>query len=281
MQKGVIKVLFAVAAVGVLAGCSAAATTAPASTSAPPAAATSAPASQPGPGDIPVAQTVREGQPFTVSFDYAAGYGSASWKLTLASVRCGSGTIFDPKVIAAGDESTGETPVAHRPHPGNKFCLVKFSDTNESHSNQNWQASQEVSVNVGMNAYQDNAVQDGTGTGTGLDAEQSYMQEAQPHSQTSDFGINPGVSGVSWAVFEVPQAAKVTSVSVEASASSAGPQVVITLAGTPQPSASPSFSGDPSPGSGTGPACTTVPGYYPGGLPGHKDSSGFCVPDKS
>jgi len=86
---------------------------------------------------------------------------------------------------------------------------------------------------------------------------------------------------VSWSVFEVPSGAKVTSVSVEATAYSSGAQVVITLAGTPQPSASPSFSGDPSPGSGIGPACTTVPGYYPGGVSGHEDSSGFCVPDST
>jgi hypothetical protein len=38
-------------------------------------------------------------------------------------------------------------------------------------------------------------------------------------------------------------------------------------------------SGDPVAGTGTGPACTTVAGYFPGGLPGHEDSTGFCVPD--
>jgi len=55
---------------------------------------------------------------------------------------------------------------------------VKFSDTNESHSNQNWQASLEATVNVGMNAYQDNADQDGTSPGTGWDAEQAYLNYA-------------------------------------------------------------------------------------------------------
>ena len=44
--------------------------------------------------------------------------------------------------------------------------------------------------------------------------------------------------------------------------------------------ATPSYTaGDPSNGSGTGAACTTVQGYYPAGLPGHEDSSGFCVAD--
>jgi hypothetical protein len=56
------------------------------------------------------------------------------------------------------------------------------------------------------------------------------LQYAQPASQDSDFSINPEVSAVSWAAFEAPQAAKVTSVSVEASAYSAGPVVVIGLA---------------------------------------------------
>jgi hypothetical protein len=52
----------------------------------------------------------------------------------------------------------------------------------------------------------------------------------------------------------------------------------------PAPSAAPSeyapLSGDPVPGSGTGSACTTVAGMFPGGEPGHDDSTGFCVPDK-
>jgi hypothetical protein len=45
------------------------------------------------------------------------------------------------------------------------------------------------------------------------------------------------------------------------------------------PPTTPSYTGDPSNGSGTGAACTTVQGYYQAGLPGHEDSSGFCVAD--
>jgi hypothetical protein len=51
----------------------------------------------------------------------------------------------------------------------------------------------------------------------------------------------------------------------------------------PAPSATSSVypqSGDPVPGSATGPACTTVAGMFPGGEPGHRDATGFCVPDK-
>jgi hypothetical protein len=40
-----------------------------------------------------------------------------------------------------------------------------------------------------------------------------------------------------------------------------------------------SYQSDPTAGSGTGSACTTVAGYFPGGLPGHEDPTGFCVPD--
>jgi hypothetical protein len=47
---------------------------------------------------------------------------------------------------------------------------------------------------------------------------------------------------------------------------------------TPAPPPAP-VSGDPVAGTGTGPACTTVAGYFPGGLAGHEDSTGFCVPD--
>jgi hypothetical protein len=205
-------------AVLVLAGCG----TTPRATSSVQAPAS--PAHQAGPGGYPVAQTAREGQPFTVSFDYTAGYGSASWRITLVSIMCGSGDIFDPKVLAADAASTGQPPPpTPQPAVGMHFCLAKFADTNASESQQNWQASSEASADVGMNAYQSDS------TGPGYDVEAAYLQEAQPHSRTSDFGINPGVSAVSWSVYEIPAAAKVTSVSVQASAYSSGPQVVIAL----------------------------------------------------
>ena len=38
-------------------------------------------------------------------------------------------------------------------------------------------------------------------------------------------------------------------------------------------------SGDPATGTGTGAVCTTIAGYYSGGLPGHEDPTGFCVAD--
>lgn len=67
-------------------------------------------------------------------------------------------------------------------------------------------------------------------TGTGWDAESAYQDFTQPQGQDSDFGINPGVSAVNWAVFEVPQGAKVTTVSVETSAYSGGPVAAIEAA---------------------------------------------------
>ena len=36
---------------------------------------------------------------------------------------------------------------------------------------------------------------------------------------------------------------------------------------------------DPLAGTGTGAVCTTIAGYYSGGLPGHEDPTGFCVAD--
>jgi hypothetical protein len=87
-----------------------------------------------------------------VAFDYSTG-GSASWKIALDRVRCGSGAIFDPKILATYYSSEGQPIVTPEPPTGQKFCLVKFADTNESTSNQNWQASLEATLNVGMNAY--------------------------------------------------------------------------------------------------------------------------------
>jgi hypothetical protein len=49
----------------------------------------------------------------------------------------------------------------------------------------------------------------------------------------------------------------------------------------PAPASRPLPVTDPQPGSGTGTACTSIAGYYPGGLPGHQDSRGFCVPDRT
>lgn len=173
---------------------------------------------------------MREGQPFTVTYQFSTG-GSATWKITLDSARCGTGAIFDPGIMAANAASIGDTLAVPQPHAGVQFCLVKFADVNESTSQQNWQASLEATVNVGQDAYADNGDQDPAlhSTSTGSDAQNAYQDYAQPQGEDSDFGINPGVSAVSWAVFEVPQAAKVTSVSAQASAYTTGPQVVITL----------------------------------------------------
>jgi hypothetical protein len=40
-------------------------------------------------------------------------------------------------------------------------------------------------------------------------------------------------------------------------------------------------SGDPVAGTGTGAPCTTAAGYFPGGLAGHEDATGFCVPNRT
>jgi hypothetical protein len=192
-----------------------------------PSTAQAAPASQAGPGGLAVARTVRQGQPFTVSYDYSAGYGSASWKLTLDRVTCGNGTMFDPRVMAAYYSAEGMPTLVPQADPGQKFCLVKFSVVNEGISNQTWSPQ---TVNTGMRAYQDTGGDrpSGYSTGTASDAEGAYNNWSQDHGTPAPtFGLQPDTSGVSWAVFEVPQAATVTSVSVQASAYSGGPQVVI------------------------------------------------------
>ena len=210
-----------------LAGCGTAASPSSPSTASSPAstapAAPASPASQLGPGDIPVMQTVREGQSFTLTG--LENNLPSSWRVTLASIRCGSGAIFDPKVIAAGQQNANGS-ANPQPPAGMKFCLVKFAVVNQGHSNQPWSADQ-ATVNVGQDAYQyDNG-------SPGFDVAQDYWNYAQPQSQDSDFGLQPGASGVSWAVYSIPQAAKVTSVSVPAGSSIAdSAQVLITLAGS-------------------------------------------------
>ena len=297
------KIIVGAATVLALAGCGTAATSAthspppPSTASSPASAAPASPASQAAPGGLPVAQTVREGQPFTVTYDFSTG-GSASWKLTLDSVAEGNGTMFDPKIMGDFYSSEGMPTLVPQADPGQQFALVKFTVTNEGDSNQPWSPS---TVNVGQRAYTDTGGDQPSGysIGTASDAEGAYNNWSQHHgTPAATFGLQPGTSGVSWSVFEVPSGAKVTSVSVEATAYTAGAQVVVTVpapaktvtmpaeSSQPQPSASSapqpstSFQGDPTAGSGTGPACTTIAGYFPGGLPGHEDATGFCVPDK-
>lgn len=154
-----------------------------------------------GPGDVPVARTVRAGQPFEVSYDYADG-GTAKWDLMLSKISCGGPDIFDRKILAAHDASVPQ------PEPGMQFCLVKFNITNEGNSNDVWTANT-ASVNVGMRAYASSNI-----TGPLADAESAYNYYADPSSQAGEFGLNPGVNGVSWAVFEIPAGATATSVSV-------------------------------------------------------------------
>jgi hypothetical protein len=95
-------------------------------------------------------KTVREGQPFTVTYQYSTG-GTTTWKIALDSIACGSGSIFDPKILTAYYSGEGQPTVIPQPAAGQKFCLVKFAVTNEGDHNDNWQASLDATVNVGMN----------------------------------------------------------------------------------------------------------------------------------
>ena len=177
---------------------------APASSATAPASPSSA-APAIGPGNVVVSQTVRAGQPFKMS--YIENDVQTTWRVTLDSTTCGSGGIFSQKVLAAYYADEGQATVTPTPEPGMKFCLVKFSVTNLSGSNQPWSANG-ATVNVGMNAYQSDI------TGPGSDPEGAYTGYAQPAYQTADYGINPGVSAMSWAVYEIPTQATATSVGV-------------------------------------------------------------------
>jgi hypothetical protein len=148
---------------------------------------------------------VRQGEVFKMS--YTQNGVPTEWQAALDSITCGNGSIFSRSVLTAYYSSMGQPLVIPKPGQGQKFCLVKFAVTNNSDSSQPWGAG-DTTVNVGMNAY------DSDMNGPGYDAEQAYMQEAQPHGDTSDFGINPGVHAVSWAVFQFPAQDQPTSVGV-------------------------------------------------------------------
>lgn len=170
---------------------------------------TSHPAAEPpaaapsmGPGDVPIAKTVQKGQQFEVSYTYPVDSSTGKWRLTLSEVRCGGPQIFDQKILAAGSASV--------PHPDNgmQFCLVKFAPViNESNSNKAWTASNS-SLNVGMRAYESSV------PGPAYEAESAYQSHGAPPLKDSTYGLNPGVSGVSWALFQIPAGATPTSMSV-------------------------------------------------------------------
>lgn len=63
-----------------------------------------------GPGGLPVAQTVKMGQAFTTIG--AENNVTATWRVTLDNITCGSGTIFSPQILAADAASMGQRPPA-------------------------------------------------------------------------------------------------------------------------------------------------------------------------
>jgi hypothetical protein len=73
-----------------------------------------------------------------------------------------------------------------------------------------------------------------------------------------------------------PAAAPRAAVTVTTTPSMASPAPTMTVTVAP-PSATATPSGPDGLGVANGVACTTVAGYYPGGLPGHLDSAGFCM----
>lgn len=155
-----------------------------------------------GPGDVPVEQTARLGQKFEI-YDEAYDGQLVKWRLAVSDVKSGGPEIFDPELLAKAEHRNPQ------PSPGMQFVLVKFSATNQGNSNNPWFASNQT-VNVGMRAYST----PNDPMGSAYDVQDTYNNFAQPISQTTDFGINPGVDGVSWAVFEIPAGATPTSVSV-------------------------------------------------------------------
>jgi hypothetical protein len=177
-----------------------------------------------------VSSTVREHQPVTVKLVYAQGSGPpATWRVTLDSITCGP-TPFRPAVIRSDEASMGEPYSMPTPSSGTKFCLVEFSASNLSTSNQNWQAAQETTLNVAQDTYAPYQA-----PGTNEDPASAYQNWADHHGVTDTaFGVNPGISGVDYAVYEISSSARPTSVSVDASAYSQGPVALITLPGTSQ-----------------------------------------------
>lgn len=180
-------------------------------------------ASSLGPGDLPVAQTARYREPFDITYTHAEG--TSSWRLTLSDIKCGGSQILDRAILAKRDATVPQ------PDAGMQFCLVKFNVTNESNKNYVWTASS-ASVNVGMRAYLGEHI-----TGPLADVESAYNAYADPSSKNSGGGLNPGASGVSWGVFEIPAGATATSVSVPLGTSlqliGGVDQVLIELEGSP------------------------------------------------
>jgi hypothetical protein len=177
-----------------------------------------------------VSSTVREHQAFTVKLVYAQGFGPpGQWRITLDRVACGPAP-FRPAIIGWDEASMGQPYSMPAPSPGMKFCLVKFSAANLSTNNQNWQAAQDATLNVGQDAYAAYLA-----PGMSEDPAQAYQNWADHHGVADTaFSVNPRISGVDYAVYEIPSSTRPTSVSVDASSGSQGPVVLVTTPDTSQ-----------------------------------------------
>lgn len=160
-----------------------------------------------GPGNVLVTQTAREGQAFKQSYTYSDGT-PAAWTITLDSAVCGN--VLSPAVIGTEQSSTGVQVTSLTPPAGDKWCLVKFTVTNDGTASQIWDGddSQYTTLNAGQNAYAPPMPNDASA----WTAYQAYSSQPGPEAAG---GLNPQETGTSWGVYELPVNSKITSVSVQ------------------------------------------------------------------
>jgi hypothetical protein len=156
-----------------------------------------------------VAGTVTRGQPFTVS--YRENGAPAKWLITGEKVTCGPHTL-KPSVIRRAEADMGEAYSMPFPPAGQQFCLVEFHVTNQGTRKRPWSASYGGTLNVGNDAYR-YYMNSNTTQADPMQAYQDYGTGGLPDTAP---GVNPGVSGVDFAVYAIPAHAVATSFSVPA-----------------------------------------------------------------
>ncbi|MEV6011252.1 hypothetical protein AB0M29_31085 [Streptomyces sp. NPDC051976] len=111
-----------------------------------------------------------------------------SFKVTVVSVQATES--LDPKVLHAFS-------TAYPKPPGNKWIVVRFSVTNTGHAKAYWNPGV-TAVIVGPNAYSQTSADSDA-----MNTYNSYLSNSG--TPTSDFdGINPGVTGTTYGIWDVP-----------------------------------------------------------------------------
>jgi hypothetical protein len=148
---------------------------------------------------LAVLQTVPLGEPFNLPFEGDDTH--VQFQVTVQTITCGK--PIDPAVMQYAAASTGQSAVTPSPIAGTKFCVVAFYAKNAGNTEAGWDASDDVTLNVGPAEYSSQP------DDRMLALEYEQYEESLGR-QSPVFRVNPGIGGPVHAVFQIPAGASPT-----------------------------------------------------------------------